>query len=268
MTPCSPAGPTPMPTTRSWEPARPSWRTRSRPPAPGISSARSRSPWKPYASPRRTRGSSTSRAVSGAASPCAASSCPSPICSSSMSRPTISMPSRWRGWSATCPSTPAPWWPSPTIATSSTMWPSGSSSSTGAGVSPSRATTARGWEQKQARLDSQERAQAARKRTLARELEWVRMAPKARQAKGRARLSAYENLRTRGRAVRPGRGEGADPHPARSAPGAIRSSRSTAYPRGSATASSSRTSRSRCPRLASSASSAATGRARPPCSTC
>ncbi|MEM8922258.1 MAG: energy-dependent translational throttle protein EttA [Actinomycetota bacterium] len=51
-------------------------------------------------------------------------------------------------------------------------------------------------EQKQARLDSEERAQAARKRTLARELEWVRMAPKARQAKGKARLSAYENLRT------------------------------------------------------------------------
>ncbi len=50
-------------------------------------------------------------------------------------------------------------------------------------------------EQKQARLDSEERAQAARQRTLARELEWVRMAPKARQAKGRARLSAYENLR-------------------------------------------------------------------------
>ncbi len=50
-------------------------------------------------------------------------------------------------------------------------------------------------EQKQARLNSQERTQAARQRTLARELEWVRMAPKARQAKGKARLSAYESLR-------------------------------------------------------------------------
>ncbi|MDH3679981.1 MAG: energy-dependent translational throttle protein EttA, partial [Acidimicrobiia bacterium] len=49
-------------------------------------------------------------------------------------------------------------------------------------------------EQKHARLDQEERAQAARRRTLARELEWVRMAPKARQAKGRARLSAYESL--------------------------------------------------------------------------
>ena len=51
-------------------------------------------------------------------------------------------------------------------------------------------------EQKQARLDAEERSQAAKKRTLTRELEWVRMAPKARQAKGRARLTAYENLRT------------------------------------------------------------------------
>ncbi len=49
-------------------------------------------------------------------------------------------------------------------------------------------------EQKQARLKSEERADSARQRTLARELEWVRMAPKARQAKGRARLSAYESL--------------------------------------------------------------------------
>jgi ATP-binding cassette ChvD family protein len=51
-------------------------------------------------------------------------------------------------------------------------------------------------EQKQVRLEREERAQDARRRTLARELEWVRMAPKARQAKGRARLSAYESLRT------------------------------------------------------------------------
>jgi energy-dependent translational throttle protein EttA len=52
-----------------------------------------------------------------------------------------------------------------------------------------------GWlEQKRARLEQQEKADSARKRTLERELEWVRMAPKARQAKGRARLAAYERL--------------------------------------------------------------------------
>ncbi len=52
-----------------------------------------------------------------------------------------------------------------------------------------------GWlEQKRARLEQEEKADSARKRTLERELEWVRMAPKARQAKGKARLAAYEKL--------------------------------------------------------------------------
>jgi energy-dependent translational throttle protein EttA len=52
-----------------------------------------------------------------------------------------------------------------------------------------------GWlEQKRARLEQEEKADSARKRTLERELEWVRMAPKARQAKGKARLAGYERL--------------------------------------------------------------------------
>ncbi|MBS1837945.1 MAG: energy-dependent translational throttle protein EttA [Actinobacteria bacterium] len=52
-----------------------------------------------------------------------------------------------------------------------------------------------GWlEQKQERLGQQEKQNEARRRTLERELEWVRMAPKARQAKSKARLSAYEEL--------------------------------------------------------------------------
>jgi sulfate-transporting ATPase len=49
-------------------------------------------------------------------------------------------------------------------------------------------------EQKQARLAQEEKTTSARQRTLLHELEWVRMAPKARQAKGRARLTAYEKL--------------------------------------------------------------------------
>jgi ATP-binding cassette ChvD family protein len=49
-------------------------------------------------------------------------------------------------------------------------------------------------EQKRARLAHEEKQASARQRTLERELEWVRMAPKARQAKGKARLSAYEKL--------------------------------------------------------------------------
>ncbi len=59
-------------------------------------------------------------------------------------------------------------------------------------------------EQKQARLDSEQRAQAARKRTLQRELDWVRMSPKARQAKGQARLTAYESLQAEAEAYDPG----------------------------------------------------------------
>jgi ATP-binding cassette ChvD family protein len=49
-------------------------------------------------------------------------------------------------------------------------------------------------DQKQQRLAREEKADVARQRTLARELEWVRMAPRARQAKSKARLSAYEAL--------------------------------------------------------------------------
>ena len=52
-----------------------------------------------------------------------------------------------------------------------------------------------GWlEQKQKRLEQEGRHEAARARTLAQELEWVRASPRARQAKSRARLSAYEQL--------------------------------------------------------------------------
>jgi len=49
-------------------------------------------------------------------------------------------------------------------------------------------------EQKQKRLQLEEKTESKRQRTLARELEWVRMAPRARQAKGKARLKAYEEL--------------------------------------------------------------------------
>src|SRR4051812_37136630 len=49
-------------------------------------------------------------------------------------------------------------------------------------------------EQKQKRLQMEEKSESKRQRSLARELEWVRMAPRARQAKGKARLRAYEEL--------------------------------------------------------------------------
>jgi energy-dependent translational throttle protein EttA len=49
-------------------------------------------------------------------------------------------------------------------------------------------------EQKQERLRQQEKSESERQKTLQRELEWIRMSPKARQAKGKARITAYESL--------------------------------------------------------------------------
>ena len=49
-------------------------------------------------------------------------------------------------------------------------------------------------EQKQERLRREEKSESKRVRTLERELEWIRMAPKARQSKGKARVTAYEHL--------------------------------------------------------------------------
>src|SRR5437588_5942394 len=49
-------------------------------------------------------------------------------------------------------------------------------------------------EQKQARLRREEKQESERQKTLERELEWIRMAPKARRAKGKARINSYETL--------------------------------------------------------------------------
>ena len=49
-------------------------------------------------------------------------------------------------------------------------------------------------EQKQTRLAIEEKQESKRQRTLARELDWIRMSPRARQAKGKARLNGYEQL--------------------------------------------------------------------------
>jgi energy-dependent translational throttle protein EttA len=62
-------------------------------------------------------------------------------------------------------------------------------------------------EQKQERLALEEKAESARRKTLARELEWIRMSPRARQAKSKARISAYESLLTQ---ETEGRGETAE----------------------------------------------------------
>ncbi|MFI5223633.1 MAG: ATP-binding cassette domain-containing protein, partial [Nitrospirales bacterium] len=49
-------------------------------------------------------------------------------------------------------------------------------------------------EQKQVRLEKEEKAESKRRKSLEHELEWIRMSPKARQSKGKARLNRYEEL--------------------------------------------------------------------------
>src|SRR6185503_19884524 len=62
-------------------------------------------------------------------------------------------------------------------------------------------------DQKKQRLANEEKQESARQRTLERELEWVRMSPRARQAKSKARLIAYEELLAEGGAEREGQAE-------------------------------------------------------------
>jgi sulfate-transporting ATPase len=70
-------------------------------------------------------------------------------------------------------------------------------------------------EQKQARLATEEKQASARQRTLQRELEWVRMSPRARQAKSKARVARYEEMLAEGDRVREGTAEILIPRPPR-----------------------------------------------------
>ena len=98
------------------------------------------------------------------------------------------------GSSATSRTTRAASSRSPTTATSSTTWPAGSSSSTAAAGSPGRATTPPGSTRSRPGWRQEDKEVSARRRTLQRELEWIRMAPRARQAKGKARLTPTRRL--------------------------------------------------------------------------
>ena len=62
-------------------------------------------------------------------------------------------------------------------------------------------------EQKQARLAQEEREESARQRTLKHELEWIHSSPRARQAKGKARITAYDDLLARAQAAPVGRAQ-------------------------------------------------------------
>ncbi len=81
-------------------------------------------------------------------------------------------------------------------------------------------------EQKTKRMEQEEKVASKRRKTLERELEWVRMSPKARQAKGKARLNSYDNRRSARKSSKSSSPTGRD--------WAIRSSRHTASARLSA----------------------------------
>jgi energy-dependent translational throttle protein EttA len=69
--------------------------------------------------------------------------------------------------------------------------------------------------QKEQRLAQEEKQASARQKTLQRELEWIRMSPRARQAKSKARISKYEELRAEGERQQEGSAEILIPVPAR-----------------------------------------------------
>ena len=241
-TPSWPSGPTPTPTTRRSARSRPRSRTGSTRPTPGTSSATSRSRWTRCAARPTTPTSRRCPAARSAASrscrlllqpprPAAARRADQPP-RRRVGRVARALPPGVRGHRRR--DHPRPLLPRQRRA-------SGSSSSTAAGASRSRATTRAGssrswsaWRARRSRPD-------ARQRTLARELEWVRMAPRARQAKGKARLGAYEKLLAEANDAKDADPRARDRDPARAAPRRPRSSRSRTCARATATGCSSRT---------------------------
>ncbi len=96
-------------------------------------------------------------------------------------------------------------------------------------------------EQKLERMSREQKQADAKQRTLARELDWVRMSPKARQSKGKARLSAYEQLLAESQDDKVVTRELEIADPTRTRGWASRSSRSRAFERATGTGCSSRT---------------------------
>ena len=144
--------------------------------------------------PSRRRRRPPSPAASAAASPCAGCCSPAPTCCCSTSPPTTSTPSRWRGSSGSSRD-----YEGTVVAITHDRYFLDNVAGWileldhGKGI-PFEGNYSSWLEQKQERLRRRRRQESARARTLAHELEWVRMAPKARQAKGKARLAAYEQL--------------------------------------------------------------------------
>ena len=118
----------------------------------------------------------------------------SPTCCCSTNRPTTSTPSRSPGSSGTSRS-----FPGTVVAITHDRYFLDNAAEwileldNGAGI-PWKGNYSSWLEQKEKKLEVEEKQASARQRTLQRELEWVRMSPRARQAKSKARLQAYDAL--------------------------------------------------------------------------
>ena len=140
------------------------------------------------------RKSPTCPAVSAAASRCAACCWKNQTCCCSTNRLTTWMQSPSRGWNASCTISKAPSWRLPTTATSSITSPAGSPSLTAAKVFRGEGNYSSWLEQKDQRLAQEASQEAARRKSIEKELEWVRQGAKGRQSKGKARLARFEEL--------------------------------------------------------------------------
>ena len=160
----------------------------------GAWSATSRSPWTRCAARPTTPTSPRSPAASAAASRCAACCFAGPTCCCSTSRPTTSTPRASSGWSSFLQE-----YPGTVVAITHDRYFLDNVAKwileldRGRGI-PFEGNYRRGWSRSRSAWPARRSSNEARRRTLDRELEWVRMAPKARQAKGKARLTAYDKL--------------------------------------------------------------------------
>ena len=134
-----------------------------------------------------------SPAVKSAAWRCAACCCPSLTCCCWTNPPTTWTLSRWTGWNSSCTASPAPWWPSPTIATSldnAAEWILELDRGHGIPVQGQLQHLAADQKGPFGRTKGEE----ARAKALKKELEWVRQNAKGRQAKSKARIARFEEL--------------------------------------------------------------------------
>ncbi len=160
----------------------------------GISIRGSSSRWTRCGCRRPTPTSRRSRAASAGASRSAGCCSSRPTCCCSTSRRTISTPSRSPGSSASCKD-----YPGTVVAVTHDRYFLDNVAGwileldRGSGI-PWEGNYSSWLEQKQKRLAVEEKTESKRQRTLQRELDWIRMSPRARQAKGKARLNAYEEL--------------------------------------------------------------------------